>query len=700
MSKQYPGGIISKTPPAPSGPYANSTAPGVWTLEQQAYWQKLGQWPTQGNVDPSNIYIEYLFNTYLVLGDGTAPSVNNGINVSGQGGLVWTKKRSASGSNSLFDTARGANLRLISNDTAAEDSVNLNFTTTGFSNYTFDNAVTYVAWTFRKQAKFFDIVTWTGDGTAPRTINHNLGSTPGCIIVKRVSGGFGEDWHVFHRSLTAGQNLVLNSTATPGSGSIGSPTSTTFTISSAASGNSSGYPYVAYLFAHDAGGFGLSGTENIISCGSFTTDAVGWASTTLNYEPQWLLYKNITNADDWYITDISRGQSTGSTSSVNNDPNTNTVWLKPNSSAAEVTNFETYAAKTQSQGFTYVGGGGTSASSTYVYIAIRRGPMAVPTVGTSVFYPNAVAQADFPISSNVPFQPDLVNTFSRNGTQRTSVYSAFIYVDRVRGLGVPNNAYSKGGPTLQATSTDAEITTAGGGYVQLRADGQNITRGNGWNAADYGNWIYYFMRRAPSFMDVVCYTGTGVARTVAHNLTVAPELMIVKSRSSGVYDWRAYSSTIGATKYLKPNGDSSEATSSAVWNDTTPTSSVFTVGSNATVNVSTGIYVAYLFATCAGVSKVGSYTGTGAAQTINCGFTSGSRFVMIKRTDSTGDWYVWDSARGIIPSNDPYLLMNSTAAEVTGTDYVDTTSVGFDVTSTAPAAINANGGTFIFLAIA
>ena len=73
---------------------------------------------------------------------------------------------------------------------------------------------------------------------------------------------------------------------------------------------------------------------------------------------------------------------------------------------------------------------------------------------------------------------------------------------------------------------------------------------------------------------------------------------------------------------------------------------------------------------------------------------------MIKRTDSTGDWYVWDSARGIIPSNDPYLLLNSTAAEVTGTDYVDTTSVGFDITSTAPAAINANGGTFIFLAIA
>jgi hypothetical protein len=111
-------------------------------------------------------------------------------------------------------------------------------------------------------------------------------------------------------------------------------------------------------------------------------------------------------------------------------------------------------------------------------------------------------------------------------------------------------------------------------------------------------------------------------------------------------------------------------------------------------------YVAYLFATVAGVSKVGSYTGTGNTLQINCGFTGGARFVLIKRTDSTGDWYCWDSSRGIVSGNDPYLLLNSTAAEVTNTDYIDTYSAGFEISSTAPAAINANGGTFIFLAIA
>ena len=127
-----------------------------------------------------------------------------------------------------------------------------------------------------------------------------------------------------------------------------------------------------------------------------------------------------------------------------------------------------------------------------------------------------------------------------------------------------------------------------------------------------------------------------------------------------------------------------------------PTASVFSVNSGL---YATDNYVAYLFATCAGVSKVGSYTGTGALQTVNCGFTSGARFVLIKRTDSTGDWWTYDSARGITSGNDPYLFLNSTAAEVTSTNYVDTDSTGFKVTAAAPAGLNASGGSFIFLAI-
>ena len=113
------------------------------------------------------------------------------------------------------------------------------------------------------------------------------------------------------------------------------------------------------------------------------------------------------------------------------------------------------------------------------------------------------------------------------------------------------------------------------------------------------------------------------------------------------------------------------------------------------------IWIAYLFATLAGISKVGSYTGNaGYAVNVNCGFSNGARFILIKRTDSTGDWYVWDSARGIVAGNDSYLLLNSAAAQVTNTDYIDPLSSGFTVTASAPAGLNAGGGTYIFLAIA
>ena len=173
--------------------------------------------------------------------------------------------------------------------------------------------------------------------------------------------------------------------------------------------------------------------------------------------------------------------------------------------------------------------------------------------------------------------------------------------------------------------------------------------------------------------------------------------MIRKARSAAG-SWVVYAGD--ATDYLVLNTTAATADLDTMWNDTAPTASVFTVGTNSSTNGSTVTFVTYLFATLPGISKVGNYTGTGTTQTIDCGFTAGARFVLIKRTDSTGDWYVYDTVRGIVAGNDPYLLLNSTAAEVTSTDYIDTVATGFEISSTAPAAINASGGTFIYLAIA
>jgi hypothetical protein len=328
--------------------------------------------------------------------------------------------------------------------------------------------------------------------------------------------------------------------------------------------------------------------------------------------------------------------------------------------------------------------GGFIAGSTVIYIAIRRGPMKVPTTGTSVY--NAIARSGTGADANITgvgFPPDLALIQTRNNGS----YNPLAY-DRLRGA-----------TNYLRTSLTAAEGTGSNTLKAFGMDGDTLGSANGVNATGetYINW---FMQRAPSFMDVVCYTGSGTTnRTLDHGLTVVPELMIVKERSA-VNKWCVYNSTIGYTKSLYLN--TTDIPISTGDFQATPTSTTFSVTQlfNGLNNVSSN-YVTYLFATCAGVSKVGSYTGNGSTQTINCGFgAGGARFVLIKRTDSTGDWYVYDTARGMTVLTDPYLFLNSGAAETATLGSVTTVSTGFALNSAIVAAINVNAGTYIFLAIA
>ena len=689
MSNRYKGAVISATPPTTTGG-ESGTASGAWTLEQQMQLMAAGLWPIQ----PLPKYIEDVFSTYLYTGTGAAQTITNGINLSGNGGLVWSKARSISQNNSLIDTVRGNGSILYSDlNSAADTGVTTGvtaFNTTGYAlgsgSFINQSGATYASWTFREQPKFFDVVTYTGNGVAGRTVAHNLGSVPGCIIVKMVTLA-GYKWRVYHVGANGGVNpqnyaLSLNESAAQEDDlywNDTAPTATEFTVGSYGQVNNSGSTFVAYLFAHNAGGFGLNGTDNVISCGSYTGG--GTPQINLGYEPQWVMVKQATypaspsNAGAWYIVDNMRtfpyaGSSNALEANLANGEN---GWFNVNFIVPTATGFNiTYPAS----------GGGSEINDTgqtYIYVAIRRGPMAVPTVGTSVFTPIEWSGADNQ-TLTPGFPPDLVI----QNANINSTPSGFYWGSRMQG----NTAF------LTSASTGAEGSFNSWQFNKTTGTfTQSITTGT------LGTSIDYFFRRAPSVFDQVCYTGDGASpRSITHNLGVAPELMIVKKRNTGDA-WAVGAPAIGATKELWLNSAIAAYTDAQTFSST-PTSTVFNIGFNGEVNTSGGTYVAFLFATCAGVSKVGSYTGTGAAQTINCGFTAGARFVLIKRTDSTGDWYVWDSARGIIPSNDPYLLLNSTAAQVTGTDYIDTTSVGFDITSTAPAAINASGGTYIFLAIA
>ena len=640
-----------------------------------------------------NTVQDYSSNAYSITNNGAIPQNGGGPftdATAGKGGLVWIKCRTPTNYNNwLSDTDRGNTKRSSSNTTSAESTLSTSitsFNSNGFSigsnSNVNDNGAneTFASWTFRKQPKFFDIVTFSGDGrsSGSATINHSLGVTPAVIIFRQVNGN--SSWQ-YGTNFTSSDwlSLFLNNTNAGATTSYvdydwfaAQPTSTTFTV---------GWPYfaagatyVAYLFASNAGGFGLTGTDNVISCGSFTGSGAGVATTIdLGYEPQFIIAKRTDAAQNWVMFDNMRGFD-----------NTNAARLFPNLSNAESTvPAENYFTPTAT-GFKYGPGNSMGDTANIIYIAIRRGPMKVPTSGTSVFSPQIATSsgsASNTVTTNFPV--DLAITQVRNG------YFAEL-LDRLRGDS--QSTYVR----LRSASTAAEATGAFGlgfdnntGYV----DNYN------WQNFGGGPFVYWNFRRAPSFFDVVCYTGTGSTQTIAHNLGVAPELYIVKQRSSA-QGWCVGSSYIANTGKLALQTDSEVFTDSTAWNSTYPTSSVLTVGSLANTNENAKNFVAYLFATCAGVSKVGSYTGTATTKQIDCGFTGGARFVLIKRTDSTGAWYVWDSARGIVSGNDPYLLLNTTAAEVTNTDYIDTYSAGFEISSTAPAAINANGGSYIFLAIA
>ena len=618
----------------------------------------------------------------------------------GKGGLVWTKVRNSANSHCLFDTVRGVSgpSWLISNTASA--AVSSFDQITGFLSNSYSlggdglygnvnvNGSTYASWTFREQPRFFDIVTYTGNG-ANRTIAHNLESVPGCIMVKRLDAT--ADWQVYHRSLANTQYMVLNSTVGVATGATRwnstTPTSTVFSLGTDATVNANGGTYVAYIFAHNAGGFGATGADNVISCGSYT----GTGSTnniTLGYEPQWLLIKvasGFFNEGAWLLMDTMRG--------LPGVEGQDARRLFPNASSAEN---GASTCRVTSTGFQVSDGSDeiNNSSNTYIYIAIRRGPMRTPTSGTQVYQPFSLSSTSTDTLYTTGFPVDMAIAGQKNSNNASDNWT---FVDRLRGMTANSNSDGAASRALLSTSTAAEAAQSFPDFYNVWNTG--LRQGQGLSGASTS---YQFFRRAPGFFDVVCYTGTGANRTVSHNLGVAPELIIIKARNSGSFDWSLgvnFTPSSCREGFLnRPNALVTVAYPFTFTAQPTPTQ--FSLASFNATNQAGTTYVAYLFASCPGVSRVGTYTGNGSTQTIDCGFSSGARFVLIKRTDSTGGWYVWDTARGIVAGNDPYFLLNDISAEVTTTDWVDTAASGFELSNAGANLVNTNGGSYIFLAIA
>lgn len=623
--------------------------------------------------------VDEVFSTHLYDGTGAAQTITNNIDLSGEGGLVWTKFRTNQVDHILFDTERGALQKISSNLTDA--SVNDNNTLTSFNSNGFSlgnrslvnqSGQDFVSWTFRKSKNFFTMVTWSGNSTMGRTISHDLGADVGLILIKAVDKA--DAWYALHKDSNM---LVLNQTtgnysdATTadyfGDGtSIVRPTSTEFTIGSDAGINGTGYNYIAYLFAHNDGDgeFGPDADQDVIKCGSYTGNGSNTGPTiNLGFEPQFLMVKRTDSSRNWNVYDSIRDFNTNSSAEVSWNLSSAEQFrgMSPTSTG--------FQPKTTSAQINASGGN-------YIYMAIRRGPLAEPTDATKVFSIDSLGSSAPYFDSNHIVDMALVRPLGFSGSG---------------GGGAFNYARLMGEKYLKTSGTNAEANASEAGF-----DFMNGHIDQNWGGTNTYSWMW---KRAPGYFDTVAYTSnTTYPNTFSHNLGVVPEMIWIKKRTSAA-NWAVYHSALGNTKHLTLNTAAAESASS-YWNNTSPTASVVTVGGqDETWGYGNYQYIAHLFATVVGVSKVGSYSGTGSTQTIDCGFSSGARFVLIKCTNDTENWIVFDSERGIVSGNDSYFNLNTADAQITSSDFIDPVSSGFAV-NTNSGEVNNSSNTYIFYAIA
>ena len=306
--------------------------------------------------------------------------------------------------------------------------------------------------------------------------------------------------------------------------------------------------------------------------------------------------------------------------------------------------------------------------------------------------------------TGVNFAPNWVWIKKRNAT------AGGVISDTVRGAG----------KVLYSSETNAEGSESAS-FVSFDSDGYTISQDAGvglnvssdtyvgWNwkagtsfsndasATGIGTIDSSASVSADAGFSIVSYTGTGSAATIAHGIGSAPDVVIIKKRST-TSQWCFGTNALGFTKFLELNLTSAAGTNSNRFNDTAPTSSVFSIGTEGDVNASSGTYIAYCFAEKKGYSKFGSYTGNGNADGtyVHLGFKPA--WVLYKKSSGTENWFLHDNKRqGFNPDNE-LLFADLTNAEGT-VNRIDLLSNGFKAT-TSDGGINGSGATYIYMAFA
>jgi hypothetical protein len=345
--------------------------------------------PPTRKVAPDPVDVADVFNISTYTSSGGARSVVNDLDMATDGGMVWLKSQSAAQEHQIYDTNRGATKSLATGSPNTSEATNsTGLTAFNANGFTIGNHATintsgndYVAWSFKKQASFFDIQTWTGDGTNSRSLPHDLNHDVGCIMVKCTSdsASIEDQWWVWHKDLTSNShNITLSNSTNEELNNVfhaSGPSSTHFYVSSASHPfatpptNGNGKTYVAYLFADNDGDgiFGTNADQDIIKCGVYTGDDTALRTIDIGFEAQFIMTKRINTGgqyDHWKIHDTTRGMTVSGTAAT----------LYPTLFGTEQFFVNANWAQVNSAGWSTGAGGGYEnvSGAKYIYIAIKK----------------------------------------------------------------------------------------------------------------------------------------------------------------------------------------------------------------------------------------------------------------------------------------------------------------------------------------
>ena len=255
-----------------------------------------------------------VFSTDLWFGNNGRQVISNGLNLSGDGGMVWIKNRQSGYDHQLYDTNMGATYYVLPNDYNGKqqndtglDQFKADGYEVGSSAIVNQAGNNIVGWSFKNTPGFFDCLQYTGNGGNNHVINHNLGVEPGVIMIKEISSGGTKlyDWVVYSKDVGTGKWAKLNKTdifqASNPLPFLSTPTGSSFELSSLGTVNASSRTFNAYLFAAD--------TPNLIKCGTYMGNGSTRNDITTGFETGWVMVKPVVGGS-WGMWDTVRGMGT------------------------------------------------------------------------------------------------------------------------------------------------------------------------------------------------------------------------------------------------------------------------------------------------------------------------------------------------------------------------------------------------------